>query len=146
MQVWVAVNEADVGQIRPGQPTTFSVDAFPNQTFRGQVNEVRLNASITQTFVTYTVEVTTDNSSMKLLPYLTANVQFETNRRENALAVPNAALRYTPQADQVAPDVRAKLQQTADASGGGAGAARRRGPGAGGGGEQANAAAPTTAP
>ncbi len=127
MQVWVAVNEADIGQIHPGQPVTFSVDAYPGQTFRGQVSKVRLNASMSQNVVTFTVEVTTDNSSMKLLPYLTANVQFETNRRDDVLTVPNAALRYTPaSAEQVAPDVRNKMQQqpqTADGSGGGGGGA-----------------------
>ena len=62
MQVWVAVNEADIGKIHPGQPVTFTVDAFPGETFRGEVGKVRLNASMTQNVVTYTVEVVTDNS------------------------------------------------------------------------------------
>jgi HlyD family secretion protein len=96
MQVWVAVNEADIGQIHPGQPVTFSVDAFPGQTFKGEVGKVRLNAAMTQNVVNYTVEVLTDNSSGKLLPYLTANVSFQVGRRENVLLVPNAALRFTP--------------------------------------------------
>ena len=63
MQVWVAVNEADIGKIRPGQPVTFTVDAFPGETFRGEVGKVRLNASMTQNVVTYTVEIVTDNST-----------------------------------------------------------------------------------
>jgi len=68
MQVWVAVNEADIGKIRPGQPVTFTVDAFPGETFRGEVSKIRLNASMTQNVVTYTVEITTDNSIGRLLP------------------------------------------------------------------------------
>jgi HlyD family secretion protein len=106
MQVWVAVNEADVGHIHAGQPVTFTSDAFPGETFHGQVNKVRLNAQMTQNVVTYTVEVTTDNSSLKLLPYLTANVQFEVNRVNDVLQVPNAALRWTPRPELIAPDAR----------------------------------------
>jgi HlyD family secretion protein len=101
IQVWVSVNEADIGNIHPGQAVTFTVDAFPNQTFHGQVGKVRLNATMTQNVVTYTVEVTTDNSDGRLLPYLTANAQFEVGRRQNVLAVPNAALRWWPRADQI---------------------------------------------
>jgi HlyD family secretion protein len=106
MQVWVAVNEADIGKIQPGLPVTFTVDAFPGDTFRGQVGKVRLNASMTQNVVTYTVEIITDNSSGRLLPYLTANVEFELNRLTNVLLVPNAALRWMPSAEQVAPAFR----------------------------------------
>jgi HlyD family secretion protein len=106
MQVWVAVNEADIGKIRPGQPVTFTVDAFPDETFRGEVGKVRLNASMTQNVVTYTVEVVTDNSHGRLLPYLTANVRFELERVNGVLLVPNAALRFTPAEDQIAPEHR----------------------------------------
>ncbi|MCC7350057.1 MAG: efflux RND transporter periplasmic adaptor subunit [Phycisphaerales bacterium] len=112
MQVWVAVNEADIGSIRPEQPVTFTVDSFPGQMFHGSVNKVRLNASMTQNVVTYTVEVNTDNANGKLLPYLTANVQFEVNRRDGVLMVPNAALRWTPQERQIAPDAQ-KMEQPA---------------------------------
>ena len=106
LQVWVSVNEADIGHIVPGQPVTFTVDAFPGQVFKGQVNKTRLNASMTQNVVTYTVEVTTDNSDGKLLPYLTANAQFETDRLDNVLLVPNAALRWMPRPELIAPDLR----------------------------------------
>ena len=106
MVLWVAVNEADIGNIKPGQPVKFTVDAFPGRTFKGEVSKVRLNASMTSNVVTYTVEVTTDNSSGTLLPYLTANVQFEVTRRGNVLAAPNAALRFMPSLEQMAPDVR----------------------------------------
>src|SRR5207244_4435372 len=103
MQVWVAVNEADVGSIHPGEPVSFIVDAFPGETFRGQVNKVRLNAAMTQNVVTYTVEVMTDNASGRLLPYLTANVKFEVDRHDDVLMVPNPALRWAPKAEQDAP-------------------------------------------
>ena len=96
LQIWVAVNEADVGHIRPGQAASFTVDAFPGRVFRGQVEKMRLNASMSQNVVTYTVEVTTDNSDGLLLPYLTANVKFLVDERHEVLLVPNAALRFTP--------------------------------------------------
>jgi HlyD family secretion protein len=96
-----------VGSIHPGQPVSFTVDAYPGQVFRGEVGKIRLNATMTQNVVTYTVEVITDNSSGKLLPYLTANAQFELSQRKNVLTVPNAALRWFPQLDQVAPKFRA---------------------------------------
>jgi HlyD family secretion protein len=106
MQIWSSVNEADIGKIHAGQPVTFIVDAFPGQTFKGEVGKVRLNASMTQNVVTYTVEINADNSDGRLLPYLTATVRFEVNRSSNALQAPNAALRWQPSADQIAPDSR----------------------------------------
>ena len=129
MQVWVAVNEADIGKIHPGQPVTFTVDAFPGETFQGSVGKVRLNASMTQNVVTYTVEILTDNKDKRLLPYLTANVQFELQRLENVLQVPNAALRWKPQADQIDPQFRKAGSQAvpADARTAGADQAGTRG-------------------
>jgi HlyD family secretion protein len=124
MQVWVAVNEADIGKIRHGLPVTFTVDAFPGETFRGEVGKVRLNASMTQNVVTYTVEIVTDNSSGRLLPYLTANVQFELDRRTNVMMVPNAALRWKPPTEMVAPEAREAFERLASRKGkpeGGAG-------------------------
>ena len=106
MQVWASVNEADIGSIHPGQAVSFTVDAYPGRTFRGAVNKIRFNASMTQNVVTYTVEINTDNSDGKLLPYLTANVRFEVAQRKNVLLVPNVALRWTPLLQQVAPDAR----------------------------------------
>ncbi len=113
MQVWVAVNEADIGNIHAGQPVTFTADAFPGQTFTGEVGKVRLNATMTQNVVTYTVEVVTDNSSGRLLPYLTANAQFEVSRHKDVLQVPNAALRWMPRTEQIAPDFRQGPQKDA---------------------------------
>ncbi len=107
LQVWVAVNEADVTSIYPGQPVTFTVDARADETFTGQVVRARLNAAMTQNVVTYTVEISTDNSGGRLLPYLTANVKFEVQRRKAVLLVPNAALRWTPTAAQLDPEFSA---------------------------------------
>lgn len=106
MQIWASVNEADIGQIRKGLLVKFTVDAYPDDVFRGTVAQVRLNATMTQNVVTYTVVVDTDNSQEKLLPYLTANLDFEVSERGNALLVPNTALRWRPQLSQVAEDAR----------------------------------------
>jgi HlyD family secretion protein len=106
MQVWASVNEADIGSIHSGQAVSFTVDAFPGRTFHGTVGKIRLNASMTQNVVTYTVEINTDNSDGKLLPYLTANVRFEVAQRKKVLLVPNVALRWIPSLQQVAPDAR----------------------------------------
>lgn len=96
MQIWVAVNEADVARIRPGAPVTFTCDAFPGRPFAGTVGKVRLNATMTQNVVMYTVVVNTENPDKVLLPYLTANVNFTVAEQTNALLVPNAALRWSP--------------------------------------------------
>jgi len=96
MQIWVAVNEADVGRIKPGTPVTFTCDAFPGREFRGTVGKIRLNAAMTQNVVTYTVEVDVENPDQILLPYLTANARFILANEKNALLVPNAALRWMP--------------------------------------------------
>ena len=107
MQIWAAVNEADVGRIKTGTPATFTVDAFPGREFRGFVGKVRLNATMTQNVVLYTVEINVDNADKLLLPYLTASVHFQLRRETNALLVPNAALRWSPSSfAQVAPDAR----------------------------------------
>ncbi|HUN80302.1 MAG TPA: efflux RND transporter periplasmic adaptor subunit [Phycisphaerae bacterium] len=106
IQVWASVNEADIGNIKAGQNARFTVDAYPGQTFTGQVGKIRLNAAMTQNVVTYTVEITTDNSSGKLLPYLTANVQFEVKNLKDVLMVPNVALRWIPLPATIAPESR----------------------------------------
>ncbi|HLW68924.1 MAG TPA: efflux RND transporter periplasmic adaptor subunit [Gemmataceae bacterium] len=103
MQIWVPVNEADIGQIHPGQNVTFTCDAFGTEVFKGVVDKIRLNAQMTQNVITYTVEINTDNSSGKLLPYLTANVSFQVGEHQNTLLVPNAALRWMPQQSQIDP-------------------------------------------
>jgi HlyD family secretion protein len=101
IQVWASVNEADIGSIHPGQPVTFTVDAYPGMTFQGEVGKIRLNATMTQNVVTYTVEVNTDNADGKLLPYLTANLKFMVAERTDVLLAPNAALRFIPRPEQI---------------------------------------------
>jgi HlyD family secretion protein len=111
LQVWVSVNEADIGRILPGQPVTFTVDAHPGVVFPGKVGKIRLNATMTQNVVTYTVEVDTDNSGGKLFPYLTANVNFIVGESKDVLLVPNAALRWMPTEEQVVSEFRASPKQ-----------------------------------
>lgn len=114
MEVWAAVNEADIGRIQKNMTARFTVDTFPNETFSGTVTQIRLNASMSSNVVIYTVVVTTDNSSLRLLPYLTANVLFEVDRRENVLMVPNTALRWKPSSEsQILPSA---LKAATDAS------------------------------
>lgn len=96
MQVEVAIDEADVGRIRPGQAATFTVDAYQGRTFSGQVKQVRKAAATVQNVVTYTVVVSAINPDLALLPGMTANVRIVTDTREATLKVASAALRYRP--------------------------------------------------
>ncbi|MGE5611582.1 MAG: efflux RND transporter periplasmic adaptor subunit, partial [Bacillota bacterium] len=146
MQVWVAVNEADIGNIFPGQPVRFTVDAFPGQEFRGAVGKIRLNATMTQNVVTYTVEVQTDNASGKLLPYLTANVHFETKRRDDVLMVPTVALRWLPTPALVAPEFRSSALASGASGASGRGSGGGRGQGQGPAGQGRAGQRPTTNP
>ena len=79
LQVWASVNEADIGRIRKGMKARFKVDAYPDETFDGEVAQIRLNATMTQNVVTYTVVLTTENKEMKLLPYMTASLVSKSN-------------------------------------------------------------------
>ena len=106
IQVWASVNEADIGNIHSNQTATFTVDAFPGHAFHGTVGKVRLNATMTSNVVTYTVEVEADNSNGQLLPYLTAKVDFQIEKKSDILTVPNSALRWVPTADEIAPEAR----------------------------------------
>jgi len=189
MKVWASVNEADIGKVHLGQTVEFAVDAHPGQKFKGSVGLIRLNATMTNNVVTYTVEVLTDNAvefhltdrsfdalraakvpdavvdklaalkdkvfetrdlfttelsktlntdefgryqalvvnnadstNGKLLPYLTANLRFEVDKRDNALTVSNEALRWKPDVKQVVPESRGAFQKAMakrDASDGG---------------------------
>ena len=109
IQVWASVNEADIGRIHEKMPVTFTVDAYPNEVFHGTVYQIRLNATMTQNVVTYTVVVDTDNSDLRLYPYLTANLSFQVEQCTDVLKVPNGALRWKPRPQMVAPEYRAFL-------------------------------------
>lgn len=117
IQVWISVNEADLGNISVGQPVTFTVDAFPNKIFHGVVHKIRLNATMVQNVVTYTVEINTDNDDGKLMPYLTANAKFKLGNRKGVLLVPNAALLWSPLPSEIAPEARRKLRTHSGTSG-----------------------------
>lgn len=105
MEIWASVNETDIGAVHVGQAVGFTIGAFPRDSFQGRVTQVRLNASMVQSVVTYTVVVEVDNSAGKLLPYLTARLRFEVDRREGVLLVPNAALRWLPWPMDIDPEV-----------------------------------------
>ncbi|WP_083775059.1 efflux RND transporter periplasmic adaptor subunit [Sideroxydans lithotrophicus] len=96
MQIDTSYAEADVGNIRVGQHATFRVDAFPNRIFRGEVRQVRLNPTTQQNVVTYDVVVSVDNLDQALMPGMTAYVNIVVAQRNDALLVPNAALRFRP--------------------------------------------------
>jgi HlyD family secretion protein len=96
MQVETSIDEADVGRIRVGQRTTFTVDAFPGRTFNGEVRSVRKAAQNVQNVVTYIAIVSANNERGELLPGMTANVRIVTDTRESVLKAPNGALRFRP--------------------------------------------------
>ncbi|MGE5205473.1 MAG: efflux RND transporter periplasmic adaptor subunit [Chlamydiota bacterium] len=96
MQVDTQTDESDVGNIRVGQEATFTVDAYPNETFRGHVVQIRLNPTVVQNVVTYDTVVAFDNPEMKLFPGMTAYVTIPVASAEDVLAVPNTALRFKP--------------------------------------------------
>lgn len=103
IEVWSAVNEADIGQLKVGMPVHFKVDAFPDDVFEGEVRQIRLDAKVTNNVITYTVVVSTNNDDLKLLPYLSADVKFELDERREVLKVPNAAMRYRPRPELIIP-------------------------------------------
>jgi HlyD family secretion protein len=98
MQVDTSVSEADVGRLRAGMPATFTVDAYPGEPFRGTVRQVRNAATTTQNVVTYDAVIDVANPELKLKPGMTASVTFVYAERKDVVKVPNAALRFRPQA------------------------------------------------
>ena len=94
MQILANVDESDIGSIAVGQPVTFSVQAYPNRTFTGTVEQVRLQSTTQDNVVNYTTVISVSNLDGKLLPGMTATVQFLTGSAKNVLLVPNAALRF----------------------------------------------------
>jgi HlyD family secretion protein len=96
MQVLANIDESDVGRMRPGQRVTFRVDAYPNDTFTGNVWQVRLQPTVVQNVVVYSTVIAVPNEQLKLKPGMTANVNIEVQRRDNVLRVPSAAARFRP--------------------------------------------------
>jgi HlyD family secretion protein len=100
MQVIGNVDEADIGQVKVGQPVTFSVDAYSDELFEGEVTQVRLNPTTESNVVTYEVVVAAANPEHKLIPGLTANLTIYTVRQQNALVLPVGAFTFEPKADE----------------------------------------------
>jgi len=125
MRVYAKTDESDVGQIKPGQDVTFTVDAFPRDTFHGKVVQIRLNPTTVQNVVTYDTVVEFSNPDMKLYPGMTAYVTIPVANATNVMKVPDGALRFKP--DMQPDQLRAlyakygihsgKPQQSADAQG-----------------------------
>lgn len=111
MQVVADVDEADIGQVEKDQRVEFSVDAYPDDIFKGIVEQVRLEATTESSVVTYEVVITADNPDLKLKPGLTANVTIFTMEKSDALAIPTKALRFTPTSEELE-----QLDMTADAA------------------------------
>lgn len=142
MQIDASVAEADVGNVESGQAVDFTVDAFPYDTFHGKVTQVRNAPTTVQNVVTYDCVIEVNNEELKLKPGMTANVSIIIAKRENALKLPNAALRFRPPDAQEspAPTTAAAGQESAAGgrpSGGGGGRGAGGGGRSGGGGNPA---------
>jgi HlyD family secretion protein len=96
MHIKADVSEADIGRVKEAQPVDFTVDAFPDDVFRGMVTQVRMAPTTTQNVVTYKVVISVDNPDQKLFPGMTADVSILVAERDNVLKIPNTALRYSP--------------------------------------------------
>jgi len=99
MQVDTNVSEADVGKLSAGMRTTFNVDAFPGENFKGTIRQIRNSPQSVQNVVTYDAVIDVDNADLRLRPGMTANVTFTYAEKDDALKFPNAALRFRPPAE-----------------------------------------------
>lgn len=144
MQVYAKTDESDVGQIKAGQNVTFKVDAFPKDTFRGQVSQVRMNATTVQNVVTYDTIIDFANTDMRLFPGMTAYVSIPVAEASAVLRVPNGALRYRPDDAQALLEKAGMGGQGGAAAGQGVAAGAGQGRGGNGGGAAAEGGAPRT--
>jgi len=101
MQVLTTVDESDIGRTSIGQEATFTVDAYPDETFKGTVSQIRLNPVTIQNVVNYTVVIDVTNDQLKLMPGMTANVKVQVADAHDVLRIPNMALRFQPPAELV---------------------------------------------
>jgi HlyD family secretion protein len=127
MEIVLAIDEADIGQVKVGQEARFTVDAFPERKFQGRVTQLRLAATNTANVITYPVVVEVDNPGQVLLPGMTANAEIEISSKQDVLGVPNSALRFRPadeaNAQNGPPGFGPNRNPAAGASAGGAGGA-----------------------
>ncbi len=125
MQILASVDESDIGAIKPDQPVRFTVQAYPDQRFNGIVKQVRLQSKTTENVVNYTVVVSVGNPDGRLLPGMTATLEFLTGSASDVLLAPNAALRFRP-TDEMRAAVRERMQNGAGREASGANASRER--------------------
>ncbi|HYD65233.1 efflux RND transporter periplasmic adaptor subunit [Azospirillum sp.] len=123
MRVLANIDEADIGRVREGLSASFTVGAYPGETFHGTVAEVRLAPETQQNVVTYIVAITVENAELRLLPGMTTNLRVAVDERANAVKVPNAALRFRPMGTAAPADTAAAPVTVAPAIGAGRGAA-----------------------
>jgi HlyD family secretion protein len=150
MHVEAAVDEADIGQVKQGQPVDFTVDAFPTEIFKGDVRQIRLQPLVTSNVVTYTVIVNAPNPDKKLMPGMTANITVLVQKVDSILIVPGKALRFTPDAAFLAEYMKNNPMGPRQGTGGagrpaGTGPASGTGPAAGTGAAAGTGGAPVTA-
>jgi HlyD family secretion protein len=131
MQIEVSVDEADISRVKMGQKGTFTVDSYPEQTFRGKVIQIRSAPIITQNVVTYVVVVSVDNSDLKLKPGMTANVSVEVAKKDDVLKLPPAALRFKPKTKGDEQKAKGSGTGQRPAGSGGANGGGKGGPGRG---------------
>ena len=126
MQVLADVSESDIGMMKVGQPVRFTVDAYPEQSFRGTIAQIRLNATVNQNVVTYPVIIDVPNPDLALRPAMTANVTIDVAVVKDVMRVPNAALRWRPEEKEAAAPASAEERAARTGSGRGPGAAARQ--------------------
>ena len=124
MQVLATIDESDIGQISVGQEATFTVDAYPDDTFSGTVSQIRLAPVTIQNVVNYTVVVDVDNKQLKLMPGMTASVKILVGSAQNVLRVPNMALRFQPPSDLIDSTAIKEMRQAGMGTGMGTGMGR----------------------
>jgi HlyD family secretion protein len=134
MKVECSVDESDIGKVKEGQKVRFTVEAYPNETFNGVVQQVRVSPETVQNVVTYTTIVNVDNPDKKLLPGMTATVSMIVGEAKDVLRVSNSALRFTPnlsqeEIDKMMKDMRDRMMAQRQAQGGQPGAAPQGTPG-----------------
>jgi len=146
MQVQADVDQSDIGRVQVSQVARFTVDAYPDEEFRGRISQIRLNATVSQNVVTYPVIIEVPNPDEKLRPKMTANVTIDVAVVRNVLRIPNAALRFKPDTSQVPGTTTTTAGDGQRAAGGGergmAGLGRGRGLGGAAGVLPSGAAAP----
>ena len=106
MQVETNIDESDISRVQDDQHATFTVDAYPGQTFRGTVMQIRHSPTNVQNVITYTVVIAVDNPDMKLFPGMTANVRLVTDHLSGVMKIPSAALRFRPPDDLMPADAK----------------------------------------